>query len=200
MPPEEETAGHDRSPADADRRRLPKIVWVLPVAAALIVAAILVRQTHGPFLRPRGGEFTSRPAPPITLDNQFGKRLRTERFLGRRKLVVIFYDAEGPPKNRVQLAMLRDAYHKLREQNVEVVGVSATEPPRSDPGGVPPFSLLWDADYAVHRQWGLPDPDSGPVTETVFLVDSTGLIRWSSQGDETPLDIDTLFKRLSEYP
>ncbi|TWU13526.1 thioredoxin-dependent thiol peroxidase [Symmachiella macrocystis] len=181
---------------------LPKIVWVIPAAAVLIVAAIVIRTTYGPLWQKDGsGGFQSRPAPEIVLLDQRKERHRTARYLGRRSLIVLFFDGQQQPEDVRQLALLRDAYPQIRAANTEIVAVSGapSETIAQWGGGSIPFPILADVDYAVHKQWGVSVPETGPLVPVMFLVDISGVIRDSLEFDppDSPLDLPKLLDQLA---
>lgn len=202
MTPDEDD--HPAQPS-SPRRGVPKIVWVIPISAVLIVLLIVLRSTYGPLWRPgKTIGFQPRPAPAIVLQDQHGKRHRTERYLGRRKMVVLFFDGNARPDEVRQLAMLRDAYPQIRAANAEIVAVSAA-PPESMAergGGSIPFPILADVDYAAHRQWGVSVAESGPLMPVLFLVDTNGVIRGSHEfvPPNTPIDLPALLDQIAQLP
>lgn len=198
------TESHDQHAEESrpPRSGLPKIVWVIPAAAVLIVTAIVIRSTYGPLWQKDGsGGFQPRPAPEIVLLDQSKERHRTARYLGRRSLIVLFFDGQKRPEDVRQLAMLRDAYPQIRDANAEIVAVSGapSETMAQWGGGSIPFPILADVDYAVHKQWGVSVPETGPFVPVMFLVDIRGVIRDSQQFDppDSPLDLPQLLDQLA---
>ena len=193
------------APMPSPPRGLPKIVWVIPAAAVVIVAMILSRSAYGPLIRPRGGQgFQPRPAPAVVLTDQHGKRHRTARYLGRRKLIVLFFDGRSDPDDVRPLAMLRDGLPQIRAAEAEVVAISSAPPETiaQQGGGSIPFPILADVDYAVHGQWGVSLPENGPLMPVLFLFNTDGVIRraqvFGSPG--APIDLPQLLKDVEQLP
>ncbi len=193
-------------PDSSSARRRSRIVWILLPAALLIVFAVVHRQWNGPMWRPSGGEHVTavRPAPGIELPDQQLQIVRLSRYLGRQKLVIVFFDGEAGPENDRQLLLLRDGYPELRTASTEVIGVSsattARDPQGSGRSGLFPFPLLSDVDRVAHQAWGLVDENSHSPQSAIILVDRAGQIRWERRGESEPVDVKTLLAELSRLP
>jgi peroxiredoxin Q/BCP len=193
-------------PVDFPRKvSLPKILWVIPVAAVLIVSAVLWRQFHGPLWVVQGtGNLLTRPAPSIVLQDQNSEIVRTSRYLGRRKLMVVFFNGERGPENSRLLLLLREGYPEIQAAGAEVVAVSTATPYRNrqaiEAAGSFPFPLLSDVDFSVQNEWGVLAENLKEPKPSLFLIDSHGTVRWEQIGEETPISLDTLLAELSRLP
>lgn len=183
----------------------PKIIWVIPVAAVVITLLVVVRTMYGPLWRSTGSTTVMvTPAPPIQLRDQTSEIVRTSRYLGRRRLVVVFYDGQLGPENSQQLLEIREALPKIQAAGAEVIAVSVATPYRnrqgSDAVGPFPFPLLSDVDYAVQKEWGVVGGDVEKLEQAVFLVGRQGMIRWANKAREQHVSADDILKELGKIP
>jgi len=184
--------------------------WILPISAVLILAACVYKLTRDydavsvevPERRCPAGDFTfSLPHQhrPIHYVNLRG-------FLGRHRIVLVFYDGEQGADANPVLRQLREVHKRLERKNVEVLGISTATPQenRPSPPGSPyrtpnqpqepfPFPLLSDlAPHPVHKQWGRFDAGRNEPTSGVFFIDRAGYVRCDGE-NPMPLPHPTAF-------
>lgn len=129
------------------------------------------------------------PAPPIELYDQSApsRIVRLESYLGRQRVIVVFFDGrEGAHASRV-LNYLKDNWGRLRAADIHVLAVSTALPQENRKEiaryGPYPFPLLSDPDLHVHRAWDCLDEARRAAHPGVFIVDRKGWVRWSRETD-----------------
>jgi thioredoxin-dependent peroxiredoxin len=99
---------------------------------------------------------TGEPAPPFALSDAAGKRVALEDLAGR-DAVLYFYPKDDTPGCTKEACGFRDAWTKLREMGVEVLGVSPDSAEShtrfAEKYGLP-FRLLSDPDKHVMEAYG----------------------------------------------
>jgi peroxiredoxin Q/BCP len=116
--------------------------------------------------------------PSFKLQNQEGKWLDSSSFNGA-PLVIYFYPKDDTPGCTKEACLFRDNYEKFKENNVEVVGVSA-DAIESHKDFVAkyhlPFILLADSDRSVHKAFGVGKKLSVFTARITFIVNAKGKI------------------------
>ena len=121
-------------------------------------------------------------APDFTTRNQYGEQVRLSEFAGRRDVVLVFYPYAFSQVCTSELAALRDRPELL--EAAEFLAISCdpmfTLRAYADAQELG-FSLLTDfwPHGAIASSYGVFDPDRGCAVRGTFVVDQTGLIRWS---------------------
>jgi peroxiredoxin len=121
-------------------------------------------------------------APDFSTRNQYGEQVRLSDFAGRRDVVLVFYPYAFSQVCTSELAALRDRPDLLAA--AEFLAISCdpmfTLRAYSDAQGLD-FSLL--TDFWPHGElassYGVFDADRGCALRGTFVVDRTGVIRWS---------------------
>jgi peroxiredoxin len=173
-----------------------KRVLLLALAAAAIggLCAFRATRTYAPpstvAARP-----IAEPAPPFELYDQSSPSqfVRLIGYLGRHRIIVVFFDGRAGAHTSDVLNRLRDEWSRLRESDVHVMAISTALPQenRKDIAHYAafPFPLLSDPDFHVHRAWGRFDGSTGTPRQGVFLVDRKGWVAWSRETNAPqPLD------------
>lgn len=123
-------------------------------------------------------------APPFSLVDQNGQKVKLADFKGQR-LLVYFYPKAGTSGCTKQACNVRDHREDLAALGVAVVGVSPDEPERQkkfDEKYGLGFPLLSDADHGVAAAWGAWGEKSmygrkyEGVIRSSFLIDEKGNI------------------------
>ncbi|REJ96388.1 MAG: hypothetical protein DWQ34_03895 [Planctomycetota bacterium] len=173
-------------------------ILILPVSAvviALLVAWRLGRETDRQDAVSQPPPVRRQLAPVFELYDQNNQLVKFERYLGRTRLVVVFYEAATGADEDPHLVRLRRHIEDVAAAGVQVVGISTAVPAENRraaerAGGEFPFPLLTDIDPvhqstgAVHGQWGLSDPETGALQTGLFLVDRAGMV---GTDDGTPV-------------
>lgn len=182
-----------------------RIALVLPISAAIIAGLIAFKLTRQ--YEDAGDEsaFDVRPVPRpyFKIEDQHSRIVRLESYIGRHKLLIVFFDGSRGPDHSELLARLVDKFSEIHALGAVVLAISAARPSQNrygaqlehlkidaSGGGAAeqdelryPFPLLSDIlDYAVHRQYEAFDERTGRPREAVFVVDRAGLIQHAHLG------------------
>jgi len=127
--------------------------------------------------RPHIGE----RAPDFTLPDAEGKAVRLGDLLARNVVVLYFYPKDETAGCTVEACAFRDAYEDFTAAGAEVVGVSrdgGDSHARFATHHRLPFTLLSDADGAVHDRYGVHSRLGGLLRDRVtFVIDRSGIVR-----------------------
>jgi peroxiredoxin (alkyl hydroperoxide reductase subunit C) len=158
---------------------------------------------------------TVRPAPLFQLYDQHSQIVRLARYVGRHKLLIVFYDGSRGPDASTLLGQLRERFPELHRARAIVLAISASRPsenrygvnlerrpavaaPAPESESHYPFPLLSDIlDFEVHRQYGAFDFDAQKPREAVFVVDRSGTIRYAHFGPADLGEIDDWVRELN---
>jgi peroxiredoxin Q/BCP len=123
-------------------------------------------------------------APPFTLLDQRGEKVRLSSFQGG-PVVVYFYPKADTPGCTTQSCALRDAEPEFTGLDAAVIGISPDAPAKLakfDEKYSLGFTLLSDEDHAVAEAWGAWGEKSlygrkyMGIVRSAFVVDSKGRI------------------------
>lgn len=121
-----------------------------------------------------------RPAPDFEALDENNRMFRLQRYLGRHRVLVVFFDAELTAAGDPILQGVRAAYPALQRQDIQVVGVSSALPQHNraavGAGDAFPFPLVTDLDLKIHDRWGRIDPVRKGPLPGLFLVDRKGAV------------------------
>jgi peroxiredoxin len=196
-----------------------RILLIIPISAAVIaglVAFKLTRHYDPPVEVPIAAAV--RPAPLLTLYDQNSEIVRLkERYIGRTKLLIVFYDGTRGPEGSRLLTALRERYADLHATGAVVLAISAARPSENRYGknlehrkaagqsGSPsdgeiryPFPVLSDILYEWHRRYGAFDEKTQQPVEAAFIVDQAGLIQYEHIGPDRLGKIDDWIRDLRE--
>ena len=121
-------------------------------------------------------------APDFTARNQHGETVRLSDYRGRRDVVLVFYPYAFSGVCTSELTTLRDRPDLL--DRAEFLAISCdpmfTLRAYADTQKLE-FGLLSDfwPHGAIATSYGVFDPDRGCALRGTFVIDQTGLIRWS---------------------
>lgn len=124
-------------------------------------------------------------SPNWTATNQNNETVKNTDFAGK-KLALYFYPKDNTPGCINQACNLRDNYARLKEQQIEILGVS--------PDGLKshlrfiekqsiPFPLLMDEEHTLIKLFGVWGPkkfmgrEYDGLHRTTFLIDEKGIIK-----------------------
>ena len=178
------------------RAQSARRLWVvIPAAAVVIVGLVAFKLTrrYEPEVDERPGVL--RPAPLFQLYDQHSQIVRVARYVGRHKLLIVFFDGSRGPDGSALLGQLRERFPELHSTQAIVLAISASRPsenrygvnlehrptvaaPAADSETHYPFPLLSDiVDFEVHRQYGAFDFEAQKPREAVIVVDRSGVIQ-----------------------
>ncbi len=169
---------------------MDKRVFLLVLAAAVIggLCALKMTRSYAPQTTVAARPLAE-PAPEFELydQNSPSRIVRLEGYLGRHRVIVVFFDGRAGAHGSAVLNRLRDNWSRLRRAEIYVMAISTALPQenRKDIAqhGEFPFPLLSDPDFHVHRAWGRFDEAAGKPRTGVFLVDRKGWVAWSRKTD-----------------
>ncbi len=177
-----------------------KRLLILPLSALVILGLVIFRLQREagrppPSLAHPPAE--RRLAPRFQLYDQQNQIVKFERYLGRTRLVVVFFDGRRGADADPYLPSLRDAYERVKAAGVEVIAISRAKPVENRQaeeraGAKFPFPVLTDiGDQSpaplVHQMWGLYDAERDSTYTGVFLVDRAGMVPWT-KGRPQPVE------------
>jgi len=165
---------------------MDKRVFLLVLAAAVIggLCAFKAMRRYVPQTAVAARPIAE-PAPEFELydASRPSRIVRLEGYLGRHRVIVVFFDGAAGAHASPVLNRLRDDWSRLRKAEIYVMAISTALPQenRKDIAqrGDYPFPLLSDPDFHVHRAWGRFDEVAGKPRTGVFFVDRKGWVAWS---------------------
>lgn len=174
-----------------------KLFLVIP-ASALIIAGLIVYRLNRPPVTPAATAVASavRPAPLFQLYDENSQIVRLSRYLGRHKLLLVFFDGRKGVEGSELIENLSGDFRPIADTKAIVLAISALRPAELRPANNErgerverdrpiPFPMLADIhDYEVHRHYGAWDDDAGEPREAVFVIDRTGIIRHGHLGPD----------------
>lgn len=194
-----------------------RIVWVLPISAVLIAGLVAYKMTRRYEAPADESVFDIRPAPLFQLEDQHSRIVRLKSYIGRHKLLVVFFDGSQGPDHSQLLGQLVGKYMEIHATGAVILAISAARPSQNryganlehlkvDPSGAAlteqeelryPFLLLSDIlDYKEHRNYEAFDARTGKPREAVFVVDRAGLIQYAHRGPDQLGTVEDWIKEL----
>jgi peroxiredoxin len=126
-------------------------------------------------------------APDFELPDQHRRPVRLSDFRGRRHVVLVFYPNAFTPTCTGELGAIRDEGDALINDDVALLAISCDPAPAlrvfAEQQGVafPLLSDFWPHGQ-VARAYGVFLPERGIATRGTFVIDRSGLLRWSVVG------------------
>lgn len=165
-------------------------VLVLPLAAAIIAGLVVWRMAVD---GRQTGSGASTPTMVMAqnhgfmLTDQHRHLTKLQGYLGRTKLILVFFDGNTPAHSDPVVARLRDEYEKLKSAGVQPIAISTASPfavQKSEElsGKKFPFPILMDVDpnglipTPAHLAWGLLDSRTETLKTGTFLIDRMGRV------------------------
>ena len=192
-----------------------RILLILPLSAVVIAGLIAFKVTRRYESSTAADYEKPQPAPRFLLADEHSQIVRIERYLGRQKILIVFFDgARGPDHNPI-IASLSQRISDIKRTGAAVLAIDA-ERPSQNRYGVNlerrqtaeadsstelkfPFTILSDIlEYDVHKRYGAYDADQEQPLEAVFVVDRAGLIHYSHIGPEQLGAIDDWLRELRD--
>lgn len=172
----------------AYRRR----ILVLPAALAVILGSVVYKltRTYPDISESVEDRVDVGPAKPFSAYDSHNKTVRLGAYLGRHRIILVFFDGDAGIGSDVALRELRQNYKRLRSSGVIVLAISTALPQSNrkefEKTGRFPFSALSDPGLVVHELWGRVDADGKPVSG-LFIIDRAGNVAWQD-GKPKPVD------------
>ncbi len=191
-----------------DRRMLIPIVSAI-VLVGLCAWRIAANRTQD-YSAQVAAAVMMRPAPAFEARDSDNHLVRLGAFLGRHKVIVLFFDGEAGRDKEPQTASadqdpelmrLRERFPELQAHGIRAVAVSGALPQANRAAmkrvGPFPFPLVSDIDpltptevFRIHRQYGRFDPQTGRPRTGVFLIDRKGQIQFTVDGPRPMGSVD----------
>lgn len=133
---------------------------------------------------------TGTVAPDFSLPDETGRPVHLAELRGRN-VVLVFYPGDDTSLCTKQLCQFRDDWSEAKARQVEIFGVnpqSASKHHSFRHKYSFPFPLLVDSGQKVGALY---HTDGLIVKRTVYLIDRTGVIRFSRRGVPSPHDVLT---------
>ena len=145
---------------------------------------------------PSNGPGIGAPAPDFCLRDQFGQDVRLSSYAGQKSVALVFFPWAFSNVCTGEMAGIRDRLAEFLTFGSEVLAISC-DPTYSlrvfadtDRLNFPLLSDFWPHG-AVASAYGVFDAELGVATRSSFLVDKSGIVRWSVHNqlpDERDLD------------
>jgi thioredoxin-dependent peroxiredoxin len=119
-------------------------------------------------------------APDFTLPSQSGQPVRLSALTAERVVVLYFYPADDTPGCTKESCSFRDHYDVFKDAGAEVIGVSKDSVASHTAFASKyrlPFTLLSDADGAVHAQYGARTLGGLMPRRVTFVIDRQNTIQ-----------------------
>jgi len=129
--------------------------------------------------------------------------VRLGGFLGRHRVIVLFFDGEAGADKDSELLRLRERFAELKAHDVKVIAVSSALPQENraamttERAGPFPFSLVSDFDptspdgaLRIHRRWGRIDAQTGKPLPGVFAIDRKGQVLFAGDSPKPMENVD----------
>ncbi|HNP33185.1 MAG TPA: thioredoxin-dependent thiol peroxidase [Flavobacterium sp.] len=141
-------------------------------------------------------------APNFSAKDQDGITHSLADYKGK-KLIVFFYPAANTPTCTVEACNMRDNYARFKNENYELLGVSADKPKAQANFKRKfdlPFPLLADEDKAVINAFGVWGPkkfmgrEFDGIHRITFVIDETGIIEEVITDVKSKIHADQILK------
>ena len=171
-----------------DRRLI--FVLALGVLIAIVTIARIVTNQPQTYEEQVAAAVMMRPAPGCEALDSEGHLVRLSAWLGRHRIILVFFDGERGADQDADLLKLRDRFAELKDTDVKIVGVTLSIPQvnraaMDRAGGTFPFPLVSDIDFQspegtmrIHRHWGRLDAIGEQPLKGVFLIDRKGQVAY----------------------
>ena len=171
-----------------DRRLI--FVLALGVLIAIVTIARIVTNQPQTYEEQVAAAVMMRPAPGFEALDSEGHLVRLSAWLGRHRIILVFFDGDRGADQDADLLKLRDRFAELKDTDVKIVGVTLSIPQvnraaMDRAGGTFPFPLVSDIDFQspegtmrIHRHWGRLDAIGEQPLKGVFLIDRKGQVAY----------------------
>ncbi|MFX1516589.1 MAG: peroxiredoxin [Promethearchaeota archaeon] len=126
-------------------------------------------------------------APDFIAKTDRNDTVRLSDYRNKNSVVLYFYPKANTPGCTIEAQGFRDAYHELKDLNVEVIGISTDDKPdlqafRKDQKLI--FPLISDLKKDITTKYGCFNDKWGMANRITFLIDKQGKIRniWNLTG------------------
>ncbi|WP_437188132.1 hypothetical protein SH668x_001562 [Planctomicrobium sp. SH668] len=186
---------------------------LLIVAGGVILLLVMLRERQLRHWSETAAPARAAPrqlAPRFQVTDHRRHLVKFERFLGRQRVALLFFDSRIGAANDPRVLSLLQGEEPLRRAGIEIVAISDANPHENQEAektlGIPfPFPLLTDIDLSipaklpVHRLYGLYDGASQQVRTGLFLIERDGTVPVGPNGFPLPVaDEESAVEQLSQ--
>ena len=122
------------------------------------------------------------PAPDFTLETTSGSSVTLSAFRGTQHVLVAFFPLAFTGTCTAEMCAFSDDYSQFASRDVAVVPISVDSLPTlkefKAKHGMK-VELASDFKRDVSRAWGVLNPEKFSANRSYFLVDKSGVVRWS---------------------
>lgn len=191
-----------------DRRLI--VVLILGVLVLVVSVARVATNQPQNYEAQVAAATVMRPAPTFEALDADNHLVRLATWLGRHRIIVIFFDGDLGADQDADLLRLRDRFAELQAMDVKVIGVTPAAPQfnrdaMNKAGGPFPFPLVSDIDpqsaegfLRIHRHWGRLDPISEKPLTGAFLIDRAGMVAYVGPIPKPYDNVDQIFDVLKK--
>lgn len=146
------------------------------------IVSEMIGEQH-PLAQPTSPLPENTPAPEFSLASSTGKSISLKEYRGQ-PVILAFYPADWTSVCSDQLVLYNDVLPLFEEHNAQLLGISVdsvwSHRAFSEARNLS-FPLLADFEPkgAVSRAYGVYDSKDGTSQRALFVIDSSGVIRWS---------------------
>lgn len=174
---------------------------ILVLFAGLLIAGVCLYrlQTNRPldYAAQVQAATTYAPAPLFEGVDEQNQMYRLAAYLGRHRIIVVFYDGAAGADRSPELLSLADRAMELKWLDVKVVAVSQAIPQFNRAAltrtGELPCPLISDVEGSIHQRWGRMSIEGKPLAG-LFLIDRKGLVAFHAGAPRPYPDLDALWK------
>lgn len=195
-----------REPEEPSSRGMTRRVWfrnvVLPFGGIVILGLVLWRERQEAIrdaLPPEARPLPRRFAPRFQANDHRSKLVKFERYLGRTRIVLVFFDGDAGADQDPVLRPLLEHHTAIEDAGIQVVAVSMATPYANRQaeqrwGQKFPFPVVTDIDptapypASVHRSYGRYDEKGDRPLEGLFLIDRRGTVAMDDNGVPVPVN------------
>jgi mycoredoxin-dependent peroxiredoxin len=123
-------------------------------------------------------------APDFTTRNSSGEEVTLSSFRGGKAVLLVFYPFAFSPVCSGELCQVREDLPRFQNDDVQILPIS-TDPTytlkawaKAEHFDFPLLSDFWPHG-AIASSYGVFDPDRGCAVRGTFVIDRSGLVRWS---------------------
>jgi len=125
--------------------------------------------------------------------------VKFERYLGRQRVVLVFFDAKLGADGDPRTQSIIENYAAYKRAGIEVVAVSTATPFANGEtelrlGGKVPFPLLTDIGLnspipiPTHQKWGAIEPETKEPRPGLYLIERDGTVEVDATGVPIPVE------------
>ncbi len=175
---------------------------LIPIVAGVVIAALCVwrvmtnkPQDYAAQVKLEATKVVTGSAADLDFEglDSDNRMVRLAAFLGRHRILVLFFDGELGADKDAELLRLRERFSELKAHDVKVIAVSTALPQQNRAAMLPeragefPFPLVSDFNPTapdgmeqIHRRWGRWNDSSETTRRGVFVIDRKGQIAFVS--------------------